>query len=87
MGRDKKLSRGVVGEIEVGTGVELISGLTRAEGPQLEGRSEIPVSGFGWHLNGTDHRHVFEWTVKGSGTVKLTAFHDRAGRVSAEVDV
>ncbi|MBA3725838.1 MAG: carboxypeptidase [Armatimonadetes bacterium] len=87
VGKDKKLCRGVVGEIEVPKGVKVESGLLRQEGPQLEGRSEVSSGGFGWQFNGTDHRHVFEWTLKGSGTVKLSAYHDRAGRITEEVRV
>jgi murein tripeptide amidase MpaA len=87
MGRDKKLCRGVVGEIEIGEGVKLLSGKFRQEGPQLEGHARVPSSGFGWLLNETNHRHVFEWTVSGSGKVKLTAAHERAGRVSKELEI
>lgn len=87
MGRDKKLCRGVIGEIEIGEGVRLLSGKIRQEGPQLEGNARVPSSGFGWLLNETNHRHVFEWTVAGSGKVKLTAGHERAGRVSEELEI
>jgi murein tripeptide amidase MpaA len=87
MGKDKKLCRGVVAEISVSDGVEVLSGLPRIEGPHLEGRSEVAAGGFGWQLNATDNRHVFEWTLKGAGTVKLTAYHERAGKVSREVEI
>jgi murein tripeptide amidase MpaA len=87
MGRDKKLCRGVVGEIEIGAGVRLVSGLLREQGPQLDGHARVPSSGFGWQMNETSHRHVFEWTVAGSGKVKVTAAHDRAGRVSSELEI
>lgn len=87
MGRDKKLCRGVVGEIEVGDGVRVFAGQIRQEGPQLDGHARVPSSGFGWMMNETSHRHVFEWTVAGSGTVKVTAAHDRAGRVTSELEI
>lgn len=87
MGRDKKLCRGVVGEIEVGEGVRLVSGLLRQEGPQLDGHARVPSSGFGWMMNETSHRHVFEWTVAGSGMVKVMASHDRAGRATSELEI
>lgn len=87
MAKDKKLCRGVIGEIEVPSGIEVLAGLLRQEGPQLEGRSEVSASGFGWQLNGTDNRHVFEWTLRGSGRVKLRAHHERAGEVVDEVEV
>lgn len=85
VGRDKKLNRGVVGEIEVSDGQTLLAGKLREEGPELEGRAHLPSAGFGWLLEGTDNRHVFEWTVRGSGSVRLTAHHDKAGRVSHEL--
>ncbi|MCH8274271.1 MAG: carboxypeptidase [Armatimonadetes bacterium] len=87
MGKDKKLTRGIVGEIELSGGMKLLSGKLREEGPQLEGRSHIAAAAFGWLVEGTDHRHVFEWTVRGSGKVRLTAFHDRAGRVAEEIEL
>lgn len=87
IGRDRKLCRGVVAEINVGNGIELLSGKLREEGPQLEGRSHLPAAGFGWLLEGTDHRHVFEWTVKGHGEVLLQAKHERAGSVSRSLEI
>jgi hypothetical protein len=87
IGRDRKLCRGVVAEISVSNGIELLSGKWRDEGPQLEGRSHLPAAGFGWLLESTDHRHVFEWTVKGHGKVVLQAKHERAGSVSTTLDI
>lgn len=87
VGRDKKMTRGVIGEIELSPGQALLSGKPRQEGPQLEGRSEVSSAGFGWQLNETDNRHVFEWTLKGSGKVKLIAHHDRAGRITVEIEI
>jgi murein tripeptide amidase MpaA len=87
MGLQKKLCRGVIGEIFPSEGVEVVSGLVRQEGPQLEGRSGISASGFGWQLNATDHRHVFEWTLKGEGEIELVARHDRAGTVRTRADI
>ncbi len=87
VGRDKKVCRGVIGEIELGDGLTLLSGKLREEGPQLEGRSHLPSAGFGWLMEATDNRHVFEWTVSGRGRVGLVGRHDRAGRVSVEVEV
>ncbi|HWP30356.1 MAG TPA: M14 family metallopeptidase [Fimbriimonadales bacterium] len=87
IGLNRKLCRGVVGEIELPENMKLLSGLLREEGPQLEGRSHIPASTFGWIFQETDHRHVFEWSVKGKGRVKLTARHDRAGVVTETVEV
>ncbi|MBS1723182.1 MAG: carboxypeptidase [Armatimonadetes bacterium] len=84
MGADKKLCRGVVGEIaKKGTdGSEwLASGLLREEKGQLVGWSHTPTSGFGWHADETDDVAVFDWVVRGSGTYELVAKHDRAGTV------
>lgn len=86
-GRDKKLCRGVIGEIQPGEGIHVVAGLLRQEGPQLEGRSHLPASGFGWLLDATDHRHVFEWTVRGHGDVTLVARHERGGRLVKKVTV
>jgi murein tripeptide amidase MpaA len=85
MGETKKLCRGVVGEIELSDGMSLISGRLREQGPQLEGRCYIPSAGFGWMMNETDHRHVFEWTVRGKGEVSLIAKHERAGEVRERI--
>jgi hypothetical protein len=87
MGLQKKLCRGVIGEIFPPEGVEVVSGLVRQEGPQLEGRSGISASGFGWQLNATDHRHVFEWTLRGEGEIELVARHDRAGTVRTRAKI
>lgn len=87
MGRDKSLCRGVVGEITLGEGTRLLAGKIRQEGPQLEGLARVPSSGFGWLLNDTSHRHVFEWVVAGSGKVTVSARHDRAGAVSNTLEI
>lgn len=82
-----KLCRGVVAEIEVGEGVRLVAGQLRQQGPQLAGRDRIAAGGFGWMMQETSHRHVFEWTVSGKGAVVLSACHERAGRVQTTVEV
>lgn len=86
----RKLCRGVVAEIEsVGSADSswLVSGQLREEAGQLNGWCHVPVSGFGWHMDATDDQAVFEWVVKGPGTYRLTALHERAGVVRAEVVV
>jgi len=85
MAETKKLCRGVVGEIELSDGMSLLSGKLREQGPQLGGRCGIPAAGFGWMMNETNHRHVFEWTVKGKGEARLIAKHERAGEVRKTV--
>lgn len=93
---DKKLCRGVMAEIRregeewPGAGSKvpewLIAGRLREEGPQLKGWNHVPVSGFGWHMDATDHLAVFDWVVA-PGRYELTAWHERAGRVRATAEV
>lgn len=95
MGADKKLCRGVTGEIsKVGestatvgslTPTWLVTGLLRQESGQLAGWSHVLTSGFGWHMDGTDDVAVFEWVVRGTGSFDLTAKHERAGTVRINV--
>ncbi|MCW5938622.1 MAG: hypothetical protein KF884_06265 [Fimbriimonadaceae bacterium] len=97
---DKKLCRGVVGEIErladgkplpfeplAGTPPWLVSGQLREEKGQLVGWSHTPVSGFGWHMDATDDVAVFEWVVGRGATYRLTARHERAGAIHVEASV
>lgn len=86
-GRDKKVCRGVVGEIELSEGQSLLAGKLREEGPQLEGRAHLPSAGFGWLMEATENRHLFEWTVSGSGEIRLSAQHDKAGRVTHQLRI
>ncbi len=87
---DRKLCRGVVGEItREGDSLEtqgtfepewLIAGSLREQRGQLVGWSHVPTSGFGWHTDATDDVAVFEWVVK-PGTYELVVKHERAGLV------
>ena len=93
---EKKLCRGVVGEIALhgepleGEGRDepdwLISGKLREERGQLTGWSHVSPSGFGWQANATDDVALFEWVV-GPGTYDLVAKHERAGVVRHRVEV
>jgi len=96
----KKLCRGVVGEIArsgepLGEGTTratseptwLVGGMLRGEGGRLRGWDRIPVSGFGWHLDATDDLAVFEWVVSEPGAYDLTAKHERAGSVRTRVEL
>lgn len=97
MAEQKKLCRGVVGSIAKqgdpmgGAGSIapqwLVSGKLREQGPQLRGWSDTPVGGFGWHMDATDNIAIFEWVVRGPGTFALTATHERAGTVHAQVTI
>jgi len=85
-----KLTRGVVCEIELPEGASLKTGRPREELGQLEGRAYKPVtpsSWAGWSGDVTDERIKVEWVVRAPerGIVKLTARHERAGTVRAQL--
>jgi murein tripeptide amidase MpaA len=81
---ERKVTRGVVAEIALPEGASLATGLSRVEGPQLEGRAYKGASGA---VDPTTDRAKFEWIVRApaGGEVQLTARHDRAGVVRASV--
>jgi len=87
---EKKLVRGVVFEIELPEGATLETGEPRQELGQLEGRAykASAPSGF-YDGDPTEDRLKAEWVVRapGGGMVRLTARHDRAGTVVAELDL
>jgi murein tripeptide amidase MpaA len=86
---EKKLVRGVVVEIEIPDGATLETGKQREEVGQLEGRAYKPSApaAIFYGMDTTDDRAKVEWVVHApaGGTVKLTARHERAGVVVAEV--
>jgi hypothetical protein len=85
---EKKVSRGVICEIELPQGATLQSGKLREEFAQLEGRAY--KSAFADSMEGgTDDRLKVEWVVyaPNGGKVKLVARHDRAGTVRAELEL
>lgn len=92
---DRKLCRGVVGEIFrdgqsfEGKGEEepgwLISGRLRQEAGQLKGWSHVTSGGFGWGMDSTEDVAVFEWVVERGSTYELIAKHERAGVIRATV--
>jgi murein tripeptide amidase MpaA len=89
-GLEKKLVRGVVCEIELPEGVTLETGEMREEVGQLEGRAYKPPTPVGFApFDPTDDRAKVEWVVRApeGGTVRLTARHDRAGQVVAELEL
>jgi hypothetical protein len=97
LAEERKLCRGVVGEIakagyddpSAGSASPawLVSGKLREEKGQLKGWCHVPVGGFGWHMDPTEDQAVFEWVVQGTGTFELTARHERAGVVRTSVTV
>jgi murein tripeptide amidase MpaA len=85
---ERKVTRGVVYEIDLPPGARLVAGKHRVEGAQLEGRASKPsLQAFLPNPDVTGDRGQCEWTVRASaGTrIEVTARHDRAGRVSAAV--
>jgi len=83
---EKKVTRGVIAEISLPKGGTLESGKEREELGELEGRAYKPVM-IDEAGESTSDRVKFEWVVKAKkgSKVKLTAKHDRAGVVRAEV--
>jgi murein tripeptide amidase MpaA len=85
---ERKVVRGVVYEIELPAGAELLSGKARYEGGQLEGRANKPsLQAFLPNPDLTADRGQCEWTLRAraGAVVRLTARHERAGRVQADV--
>jgi hypothetical protein len=84
---EKKLVRGVVCEIELSEGVTLETGKPREELGQLEGRAYKSVAPDA--DDATEERAKVEWVVRApnGGTVKLTARHERAGKITVEVEL
>jgi murein tripeptide amidase MpaA len=85
---ERKIARGVVYEIALPKGAQLVSGRARVEGGQLEGRASKPsLQAFLPNAEFTSDRGQCEWTVRAAAgtSVQVTARHDRAGRV--EVDI
>ena len=82
---EKKAVRGVVCEIELPEGAALETGKPREELGQLEGRAYKPSAPNA--EDATDDRAKVEWVVCApeGGLVKVTARHDRAGVVVAEL--
>ncbi len=86
---ERKVTRGVIAEITLPAGAELVGSLPRHTGPQLEGRAYKPSGVFGWVSDPTEDRAKFEWVVQApqGGAVSLIARHDRAGVARAVVSL
>jgi murein tripeptide amidase MpaA len=82
---EKRVARGVVCEIELPDGAVLETGRPREELGQLEGRAYKPAAASA--DDGTDDRAKIEWVIRApqGGTVQVTARHERAGVVRAEL--
>jgi murein tripeptide amidase MpaA len=85
---ERKLTRGVLCEIELPEDATLQSGKAREELAQLEGRAYKSAQVDAWE-GGTDDRLKVEWVVHApaGGTVKLLARHERAGVVRTLVEL
>jgi hypothetical protein len=85
---ERKVVRGVIAEIAVPAGAELVTGKRREEIGQLEGKAYKHTGISFWpDYHVTDDRAKIEWIVHGKAgdTVKLVARHERAGTVHASV--
>lgn len=84
---ERKVTRGVIAEIQLPKGASLQSGKAREELGELEGRAYKPVMLTDESVESTSDRAKVEWVVKAKkGTkVRLSAKHDRAGKINFEV--
>lgn len=84
---ERKTTRGVIAEITLPEGAELLTGKTREELGQLEGRAYDAPAPSAWSADTTDERAKFEWTLRGpsGSTLALTVRHERAGTLRREV--
>jgi hypothetical protein len=87
---ERKLTRGVIFELELPKGATLVSGEIRQAKGELEGRAYKTSTPSGWlALDGdaTDDRAKAEWVVRAPKgfVMKLSARHDRAGAVRGEI--
>ncbi len=87
---ERKIVRGVVVDISLPPGAELQSGNRRDEIGQLEGKAYKHTGISFWpDYHVTDDRAKIEWVVRGKvgDRITLTARHERAGTVRAEVNL
>ncbi|GBC91567.1 Carboxypeptidase T [bacterium HR15] len=84
---EKKAVRGVIAEIELPEGATLRSGKPREELGQLEGRAYKPSAISSWNADPTEDRAKIKWIIHApnKGVVKITARHERAGIVRAQL--
>jgi murein tripeptide amidase MpaA len=83
---ERKVTRGVIAEIQLPKGGSLQAGKEREELGELEGRAHKPAM-LGEFGDDTSDRVKVEWVVKAKkgSKVKLTARHERGGRIHTEV--
>jgi hypothetical protein len=83
---ERKVTRGVIAEIQLPKGAKLVSGKEREELGELEGRA-YKSAFIDETSEGTDDRAKVEWVVRApaGGMVELVARHDRAGTVRVSI--
>jgi len=87
---EHKVVRGVIVELDLPPGAELVSGKRRDDMGQLEGKAYKHTGVSFWpDYHVTDDRAKMEWVVraKEGDRIVLTARHERAGTVRAEVQL
>jgi murein tripeptide amidase MpaA len=89
---EKRVVRPLIAEIDLPPGATLKTGKQREEIGQLEGRAYVGVSANPWGASAasnTSDRTKVEWVIHApdGGTINLTARHERAGVVRAEVEL
>jgi len=87
---ERKIVRGVIVEIDLPDGAQLIAGKLRDEIGQLEGKAYKHTGISFWpDYHVTDDRAKMEWVVRGRGgdRIALTARHERAGTVRATIEL
>ena len=85
---ERKVVRGVIAEITVPPGSELVTGRRREDLGQLEGKAYKHTGVSFWpDYHVTDDRAKFEWVVRGKtgSRVDLVARHERAGTIRTSV--
>ena len=85
---ERKIVRGVVAEIALPPGGELLAGKRRVEAGQLEGKAYKHTGVSFWpDYNVTDDRVKIEWVVRAAAgaRVDLVASHERAGTIRTSV--
>lgn len=85
---EKKVTRGLIVEIELPEGMSLHTGKPREELGELEGRA-YKTAFLDETNEGTSDRAKVEWVIKApeGGIVRLFAKHERAGVVRAEIEL
>jgi len=85
---ERQVVRGVIAEITLPAGAELVAGKRREEIGQVEGKAYKHTGVSFWpDYHVTDDRAKVEWVVrsKPGAVIELKARHDRAGLVRAQV--